>query len=84
MRFEIGKCYRHTTGRTLRIVGSAFTLMHGPCLVGEDEHGQLIPVGPDETNAVNYTEISLESWAESMTPDEVKLDPSDARHGGER
>ena len=58
MVFQYGKVYKHSTGGTLRIVGVADTHVHGKCLVGEDDLGNLIPIGQDESAAVNYIEVT--------------------------
>ena len=57
MVFQYGKTYQHTTGTTLKIVGVADTHIHGKCLIAEDEYGELIPVGQDESHAQNYIEL---------------------------
>ena len=56
MVFEVGKCYVHISGYKMRIIGELDTYMHGHALIGEDMHGELIPVGNEEYNAVNFTE----------------------------
>lgn len=62
MKFELGKYYQHTTGSKLYICGLGETIIYGSCLVGEDEHGDLIAVGKSEENAVNYSEITKEQF----------------------
>ena len=58
MVFQYGKTYKHISGKVITIVGVAETHMYGKCLVAEDEHGQLSPVGQNEENAVNWQEVS--------------------------
>ena len=58
MKFQFGKIYKHTTGSILRIVGFAYTYTYGQCFVGEDECGNLSPVGMTEDHSVNFTEIT--------------------------
>jgi hypothetical protein len=62
MVFEVGKCYRHTTGFEISIVAEIETVMYGSCLVAEDAYGELHPFGKREDNAVNYSEITKEEW----------------------
>lgn len=33
--FEVGKCYEHTSGQQLHIIGKASTVLHGHCLMAE-------------------------------------------------
>lgn len=54
--FEIGKCYQHTTGRKMRIIGEMDTYYYGHCLIGETDTGEYIPVGREAENAVNWIE----------------------------
>lgn len=58
MIFEIGKTYRHTTGEIMTIIGKLKTHMWGECLIGETDTGDLVPVGSQEANAVNWKEVS--------------------------
>lgn len=68
MVFEIGKCYRHTTGEELSIAGEVDTVMYGKCLLAESNYKpNLIPVGRDESAAVNWTEISKEEWMKNFS-----------------
>lgn len=70
MKFELGKFYKHTTGRTLSIVGLAETTMWGRTFVGEEIKNEgmsiLIAVGNCEDNAVNYIEITKEEWMKNF------------------
>lgn len=56
MVFEVGKCYVDTSGFKMRILCEIDTCIHGHVLIGEDSNGNLIPVGMEEANAVNFTE----------------------------
>ena len=68
MRFVIGRTYRHTTGETIKIVGSAHTHFHGWCLLSEvivarsdfpADQGNIIPVGSDsDAYTANYEECT--------------------------
>lgn len=62
MVFEEGKFYKHNTGSTLRIICKISTVFHGNCLLGENNNGDLLPVGESEANAENYVEISEEEF----------------------
>jgi len=61
--FQIGKYYRHATGKCMHIIGGVETTDYGWSLVAES-HGEsdLMPVGQDEGNRVNWEEITLEDW----------------------
>lgn len=56
MIFEIGKTYKHTTGKKMTIIGRLKTHVYGECLIGELDTGELVPVGDQEDNSVNWTE----------------------------
>ncbi len=59
MRFQIGKTYRHTSGRIMTIVGLAQTRAHGIGLIAEEPDGRLITVGWDSDDyALNWEEIA--------------------------
>lgn len=62
MRFELGKYYQHTTGAKLYICGVGDTHYHGNSFIGENENGELSPVGRHEENAINFKEISKEEF----------------------
>lgn len=69
MVFEIGKCYVHTTGMQMHIIGEVKTMMRGEGLLAEtygvDE--ELMQVGTLPENAVNWQEISLEEWMSNFS-----------------
>lgn len=56
MIFEIGKTYTHTTGKKMTIIGRLKTHIYGECLIGECDTGELVPVGEQEDNSVNWVE----------------------------
>lgn len=56
MIFEIGKTYKHTTGQKMTIIGRLKTKTYGECLIDERDTGELLPVGEQEDNTVNWTE----------------------------
>ena len=60
--FKVGRYYRHKSGDLLFIAGSAKTMMWGYCLVGENKHGELKPIGQNEDNFQNWKEISEDDY----------------------
>ena len=67
MKFEIGKFYRHTTGQELSILCEAETTIRGKGLVAEtNDHNELILVGTNVENAINYVEITKEEWMKNF------------------
>ena len=56
MVFEVGKCYKHESGKKIRIIGEVDTYFYGHCLIAETDNAVLIPVGQTEEYAVNWTE----------------------------
>lgn len=72
MRFEIGKCYRHTTGLEMKVIGELTTVMWGePTLIAEQNAPfrmtELVPIGRDESSAVNWVEISEDEFMKSYS-----------------
>ena len=69
MIFEVGKYYQHASGKKMAIVGEVNTTLYGDnVLVGEpDSTPNLRPVGRDESNTVNWKEISKEEWMKSFS-----------------
>lgn len=67
MVFEVGKCYQHSGGGKLSVLCEAKTTVYGDCLVAEDEHGELRPVGMDEDSTTNYKEMSRDEWMETFS-----------------
>jgi len=66
--FEIGKAYRHTGGREIKIVGEVNSTMYNNCLVAEENCSiGFIPIGRDEGAAVNWVEISEEEWLKNFS-----------------
>lgn len=56
MVFEIGKCYKHATGKKMRIIAEIDTYFYGHCLLGEDDSANYIPCGMTEEHTVNWEE----------------------------
>lgn len=68
MIFEVGKTYRHNSGKTMTIIGRLKTSIWGDCLIGECDTGELIPVGESEYNAVNWHEQPITGhWIKEET-----------------
>ena len=65
MIFEIGKTYRHNSGKIMTIIGRLKTHIYGECLIGECDTGELIPVGESEDNTVNWQMIG--HWIKEET-----------------
>lgn len=61
--FEIGKYYKHATGKVMNIVGLVNTTAYGETLVAE-EHGEsnLKPVGVGKGYSENWEETTEEVW----------------------
>ena len=60
MKFEIGKCYAHSSGEQMKIVGIVQSYIYGFCLIGEHigNTERFFPIGVDEVNAMNWKEIT--------------------------
>ena len=70
MVFEVGKFYKHTTGRCLAILCQQETMMYGDTLIAEQSGTQesFMAVGKDEDSAVNFHEISKDEWEANFLP----------------
>ena len=64
MKFEIGKVYRHKTGRVMKIVGVVQSTTRGLTLIGEQLQGQVtfFAVGSDESATLNWEAVGDEVW----------------------
>lgn len=74
MIFEVGKCYRHTTGHEISIVAEVETTMFGKTLLAEQtDRLDFMAVGLSEANSENYKEITREEWMRNftVTPEEI-------------
>lgn len=68
MAFEIGKCYEHTCGEMISVVGKVETTLYGECLVAESNYGSdLKPIGTDDYATANWTEITKGRWLTSFS-----------------
>ena len=65
MIFEVGKTYQHTTGVRMTIIGRLKTYIHGECLIGERDNGELVPIGESEAHAFNWHECECSYKSES-------------------
>lgn len=56
--FQIGRCYRHSGGEDIMVVGRVQTTLYGECLVGEsNKASDLKPLGMDADAMQNWKEI---------------------------
>lgn len=65
MKFELGKCYEHTTGGQMIILQKVKTIMWEDTLLAELCGGgdvELMAVGDDEGSAVNWSEIPKDKF----------------------
>ena len=60
--FELGKYYKHNSGKKLYICGVCATKTYGICLMGEDNCGNFIPTGRHEGATLNFHEISEDEF----------------------
>ena len=71
MKFELGKCYQHTSGEMMSIIGKANTCLYGDVLVAEtSDSSSLMPVGTDDDAAVNWSEITKGKWLSIFSREE--------------
>lgn len=68
MRFEIGKCYRHTSGKQIYICGSVHSFIYGLTTIAETNDGEFIPIGLDESHSVNWSELKAPELSEVLSP----------------
>ena len=69
MRFEIGKYYKHTTGKMIHIISAGKTTLYGWTLIAEvvGENSELMTVSSSMGSAVNYTEIDKAEWMKNFS-----------------
>lgn len=66
--FQIGRFYRHTTGRCIAVISRIKTTLWGECLLAEETGSSgLIAVGEDPDCMVNYAEISEDEWRKNFS-----------------
>ena len=67
MVFEVGKHYKHNAGEKIHILAEVNSDMYySPCLIAENLKGEFIPVGKDESHAVNWHEIDELEWLNEL------------------
>ena len=67
--FEIGKYYRHTSGKMMHILCEAETTLYGKTLLAETfGQGEYFrAVGKGKSYCINFVEISKDEWAEGLS-----------------
>lgn len=67
--FKLGKCYRHTTGHEIKVIGVVDSTLYGMGLMAEtNKHSERFQrVGNTEDHSVNYIEISEEEWMKNFS-----------------
>lgn len=56
-KFEVGRYYKHTTGKIIKIVGAVMSDTYGMTAIAEDMSGNFKPVGTDESHTINWSQI---------------------------
>lgn len=74
MIFEVGKCYKHNSGKLMKIISEIDTMMYGKGLCAETDKGDLQPVGIGEDYAVNWHEIPESEWIDFWKKDGDKCE----------
>lgn len=71
MIFEIGKFYKHTSGKKISIVGCVETTMYGKTLIAEQcDHYDFTPVAYNSDDATEgWIEINKDEWMECFSDD---------------
>lgn len=71
MRFEIGKFYKHTSGKKISIVGCVETTMYGKTLIAEQcDSPDFTPVGySSDSFAQSWIEIPEDEWMKCFSDD---------------
>jgi len=66
--FKIGKCYRHTGGGEMKIVGAVKSTQFGWTMIAEEPmYGNFKPVASDEASSINWDEITKEEWMQNFS-----------------
>jgi len=61
--FQVGKYYRHPSGKCMHIIGAVKTTLYNWVLVAEDGTANLQPIGiGDEGYAQNWYQTTEEDW----------------------
>lgn len=63
-KFELGKCYKHSTGEEMYICGIAETMLYGTTFIAETNNGwNLKPITMNDKDAcANWVEINKEEF----------------------
>ena len=64
MIFEVGKCYKHNSGKLMKIISEIDTMMYGKGLCAQTDNGDLQVVGIGEDYAVNWHEVLESEWTD--------------------
>lgn len=67
MVFELGKCYRHSTGLEMKIIGLANSTLYGVGYVGEMSDGEIRMVGTHQDNAIGWYQITQWNWTKNFS-----------------
>lgn len=69
MQLEVGKCYRHTSGMEMSIIGIVETTLSGWAGVAErtDNHDLAMVALNDEDAGIEWEEITEEEWMKNFT-----------------
>lgn len=62
MVFQVGKYYRHATGKKIYICGSFKSKLYGFTLMAEDPLGKFAPVGDTKDHTINWNEINHDDF----------------------
>jgi len=57
MKFKVGGYYKHSGGEHMHVLVSTRTAVYGHAMIAEFSDGTFRPVGSDEANAVNWSEL---------------------------
>lgn len=60
MKFELGKTYKHSTCREMKIIGSGVSQIYGLTLIAETPELELKYVGLQDENTLNWKEVTNE------------------------
>lgn len=66
-KFEIGKYYKHSSGKIIHILGRVETTSYGYCLVAETSSGVLVPVGEHDDAIIGWEELTREEWMKNFS-----------------
>lgn len=68
MRFQVGKYYKNSGGQYMHILCAISTKIYGSTMIAEFNDGSFRPIGDDETNAINWTELEfVDEWEDQFS-----------------